>query len=123
MNFTSDGPIYLQIVDAFEDAIASGRWAPGDRLDAVRTLAKDYGVNPNTMQKALSELDQRGLTASDRTRGRFVTQEEEVISALRRKKFMELSRSWVQLAQNYHLSWKDSLEILQELWKGNSHEA
>ena len=75
-NFKSGIPIYTQIIDEMTMRIASGYYGPGDKLPSVRDLAMDAGVNPNTMQRALAELERRGLVFSERTSGRFVTKED-----------------------------------------------
>ena len=56
-NFSNDVPIYLQIMEHFKVQIASGKLEVGDKIPPVRELALEAGVNPNTMQKALSELE------------------------------------------------------------------
>ena len=81
-NFKDGVPIYTQIIDEMTMRIASGAYGPGDKLPSVRELAVDAGVNPNTMQRALAELERRGLVYSERTSGRFVTKEETVLSDL-----------------------------------------
>ena len=81
-NFKSGIPIYSQIVDEMTMRIASGIYEPGEKLQSVRDLAMDAGVNPNTMQRALAELERRGLVYSERTSGRFVTKEEAVLKSL-----------------------------------------
>ena len=91
-NFKSGIPIYTQIIDEMTMRIASGYYGPGDKLPSVRDLAMDAGVNPNTMQRALAELERRGLVFSERTSGRFVTKEDEVLKALHEdlaKKYFE----------------------------------
>ncbi len=65
--FEGGQPIYSQIVDQMSMKIASNAFRPGDRLPSVRDLATDAGVNPNTMQRALGELERRGLVFSERT--------------------------------------------------------
>ncbi|MCM1577892.1 MAG: GntR family transcriptional regulator [Ruminococcus sp.] len=82
-NFSGDVPIYLQIIGALEQMIVSGLLSPGDRLPSVRELAGEAGVNPNTMQKALTELEKRGVVYSRRTAGRFVTYDPERLKSLR----------------------------------------
>ena len=69
-DFTDNAPIYMQIVNGLQREIASGAYAPGTRLPSVRDLAMEAGVNPNTMQRALAELEQRGLVNGQRTDGR-----------------------------------------------------
>ncbi len=94
-NFKSGIPIYSQIVDEMTMRIASGIYEPGEKLSSVRDLAMDAGVNPNTMQRALAELERRGLVYSERTSGRFVTKEEAVLKSLHeelaKKYFQELA--------------------------------
>ena len=75
-------PIYTQIIDEMTMRIASNAYEPGAKLPSVRDLALDAGVNPNTMQRALAELERRGLVYSERTSGRFVTKEEAVLKDL-----------------------------------------
>lgn len=81
--FTSDAPIYLQIMDEIKLRIAQGRLKPGDKVPAVRELALKAGVNPNTMQKALSELEREGVLYSQRTSGRFVSDQSEANTNLK----------------------------------------
>lgn len=71
-NFNNETPIYLQIIDRFKMDIANGSLKPGNKVPSVRELALSAGVNPNTMQKALSELERDGYLESRRTSGRFV---------------------------------------------------
>ena len=81
-NFNNGIAIYTQIVDEMTMRIASGQYPPGGKLPSVRDLALEAGVNPNTMQRALAELERRELVHSERTSGRFVTEEEEVLNTL-----------------------------------------
>lgn len=89
--FKNGIPIYLQIVDQIKRQIVSGELAPGSRIPAVRDLAQEAGVNPNTMQRALTQLEQEGLLHTQRTSGRFVTDEEEVMRETRQ----QLSREYI----------------------------
>ena len=76
-------PIYVQIMNRVREAVAAGELKPGDRVAPVREMAQDFEVNPNTMQRALNELEREGLLVSERTAGRFVTEDKELISRLR----------------------------------------
>ncbi len=78
-SFDDNLPIYLQIIRILKSDLARGKYQPGEKLPAVRELAMAAGVNPNTMQKALSELERDGLVKSQRTSGRFVTEDKEKI--------------------------------------------
>ena len=78
-NFRNDQPIYSQLTQRLTEAIVSGIYAPGEKLPSVRDLAVEAGVNPNTVQRALTELEREGLVFSQRTAGRFVTENENMI--------------------------------------------
>ena len=79
----SDRPIFLQIVERIQTDIISGVYQPGDKLPSVRELAGIAAVNPNTMQRALSELERTGLVYSHRTSGRFITEDTQMIKNLK----------------------------------------
>ena len=81
--FDSDQPIYTQLVDRIKFAIVSGELKPGDKMSAVRELALEAGVNPNTMQRALQQLEREGLVFAQRSAGRFVTEDTAVIDRVR----------------------------------------
>ena len=85
MEFQSNIPIYIQLMDIIKMQIVSGKLKPGDKLSSVRDLAMEYGVNPNTMQKALGELEWEKLVYTVRTTGRYVTEDEELIHGLRKE--------------------------------------
>lgn len=84
-NFNTNTPIYIQIIEHIRLSIATGEYKAGDKLMSVRELAAEAEVNPNTMQKALSELERDGLLYSQRTSGRFITNDKEAISRLRKQ--------------------------------------
>lgn len=84
-NLDSSRPIYLQIIERVQMDIITGRYQPGDKLPSVRDLAQEAAVNPNTMQKALSELERSGLICSQRTSGRFITEDKELIHQMKKE--------------------------------------
>jgi len=90
----SDKPIFTQIVERIQLDIVSGVYKPGDKLPSVRDLAAVASVNPNTMQKAFTELERTGLVYSQRTAGRFITEDTAMIAELKnslaREKVIEL---------------------------------
>ena len=107
-NFKNGIPIYTQIIDEMTMRIASGEYAPGDKLQSVRDLALDAGVNPNTMQKALAELERKGLVYSERTSGRFITKDENILNELHG----ELAeRCFGELAEKLHKIGMDDSDI------------
>ena len=81
--FEANTPIYLQLMRLFSVRIACGDWKPGDRLSSVRDLAVDFQVNPNTVQRALAELEREGLVYAERTSGRFINSDAARISEAR----------------------------------------
>ena len=95
-NRDSGAPVYLQIMDDVRRRIVSGEWAPGQRTPAVRELAIEFGVNPNTMQRALFELEREELLYSERTAGRFVTEDAGVISAVRDRMAREAAETFMR---------------------------
>ena len=81
--YDTNVPIYLQLIEKIQRMIVTGEWRAGERIPAVRELALAFGVNPNTMQRALAELERDGLLYSERTSGRFVTEDQAHILRLR----------------------------------------
>ncbi len=92
--FDDGRPIYTQLVEQVQQAVAGGRYAPGEKLPGVREMAAEAGVNPNTMQRALAELETRGLLAAQRTAGRYVTQDTARIAALKGQLAQEAARRY-----------------------------
>ena len=90
--FREDAPIYTQLIAQIQQRIVGGLLGPGARLPSVRDLAAEAGVNPNTMQRALTELEREGIVHSQRTAGRFVTEDAERLRQLRE----ELARQQVK---------------------------
>ena len=84
-NLDSSRPIYLQIIERVQMDIITGRYQPGDKLPSVRDLAQEAAANPNTIQKALSELERSGLIYSQRTSGRFITEDKELIHQMKKE--------------------------------------
>lgn len=78
-----DRPIYQQLVEILTEQIVSGQLAAGDKVPAVRELAAQAGVNPNTMQRALADMEREGLVYTNRTSGRYVTEDKEMIQKIR----------------------------------------
>lgn len=81
--FDSGRPIYTQLLEQIRFLIISGQYPAGSKLPSVRDLAAESSVNPNTMQRALTELERSGLIYSQRTAGRFVTEDEKLIKQMK----------------------------------------
>ena len=83
-NLDSDRPIFVQIIEHLEYDIVSGSLSPGAKVPSVRELASEAAVNPNTMQRALGEMERLGLMRTERTSGRYVTDDEGMITSLKK---------------------------------------
>jgi GntR family transcriptional regulator len=116
ISFDNQRPIYIQLLDLFRDEIVSGSLSPGQKIESVRELALKYGVNPNTVQRALGELERLNLARSDRTRGRFVTEDDEVIQQLRFDSAQQITEDYIQAARNLQISLDDALSLVKKLW-------
>ncbi|MGT2756319.1 GntR family transcriptional regulator [Streptococcus ovuberis] len=112
--FDNNQPIYIQICNIIKLQIVTGQLQTGERLPSVRDLADIAGVNPNTIQRALSDLETQGFVYAKRTSGRFVTDNQELISLTRHLLAEEELTNFVTNMQN--LGFKDE-EILPELEK------
>ena len=88
----ADRPVYLQLVEHLQTAVVTGEYPPGSRIPPVRELAGQAGVNPNTMQRALSQLESDNLVITNRTAGRTVTEDREILENVRR----ELAKRQIQ---------------------------
>ena len=117
-NLTSDRPIFIQIVERIQADIISGRYHPGDKLPSVRDLAGEAAVNPNTMQKALGELERAGLVFSQRTSGRFITEDTTLIKNLKTSVAQEKIGEFLSLMQTLGLSDDEILTLISQTMKG-----
>ncbi len=112
---SSDRAIYLQIIEILELRIISGEYAPGERLPSVRDLAVEAGVNPNTMQKSMSELESDGIITSQRTLGRFVTTDTALISQKKRNFLRNELATLIAKTKALGYSKTELINIIQEL--------
>ncbi len=111
---SSDKSVYLQLVDIIKQKIMSGEYQPGQRLPSVRELAVDAAVNPNTMQRALSELEREGLLYTQRTSGRFVSEDSGLIAGLRRSEAEQRAREFYQEMVQTGLSADEVRQLLEK---------
>lgn len=94
--FNDDRPIWLQINEQLRRGIVIGLYPAGERLPSVRELASEAGVNPNTMQRALAQLETDGLAVTNRTTGRVVTDDSAVLKELREKMAESIIESFMR---------------------------
>lgn len=117
--FDSARPIYHQLAELMTRQIVSGVYAPGQKLPGVRELALQYGVNPNTAQRTMAELEQQGLVYSERTAGRFVTEDTEAIVRIRREAAATLAAEFLLRMEQLGYSRQQAREFL---WKQGGEE-
>ncbi len=115
MNFVFDNntPIYIQLVEQLRIHIISGRLSAGERLPSVRDLALKLKVNPNTLQKALSELEEAGLIFTERTNGKFVTEDLTLIEKERLNYANKLSQKFIFNMENIGFSKSEAMKYLE----------
>lgn len=119
-NITAGRPVYVQLVEQLEQALVAGVFPPGSRMPPVRELAADAGVNPNTMQRALQELEARGLLQAQRTAGRIVTAESGDLDALRRKRAVQLAQECLTQLRGLGLTEQEIRQLLEEVRNGSN---
>lgn len=112
--FDAGRPIYLQLCELLTHGIVSGEFTPGQRLPGVREMALQYGVNPNTAQRTMAELERQGLVYSERTSGRFVTTDTGLIAAVRRAAALEQAIAFLQKMENLGIAGDAVQELLAE---------
>jgi len=117
MEFDNNRPIYLQLLEDFKLKISSGQWKSGEKMDTVRNLAKIYEVNPNTVQRALQELEREGLAKSNRTSGRFITDDTNLIDEIAKGAFYRSCDDLITVAAELKLTKEKSIKLLDEYWR------
>ncbi len=118
-NLDSSRPIYAQIVEKVSLDIVSGKYQPGDKLPSVRDLAAQAGVNPNTMQKALSELERENLVDSARTSGRFITEDKAMIEKMREELASTQIKEFLNKMSQMGFDYEKTITLLEKLGKEN----
>ena len=113
--FDNERPIYVQLVEKIRLEIIPGKLKPGERILSVRELAITARVNPNTMQKALAELEDEWLIYTQRTNGKFVTENKELIEKMKKKLAEEKVNNYLKDMKNIGITYQEALKYLQEL--------
>lgn len=118
-DLSSDRPIYAQLMEQIELKICAGIYAPGSKMPSVRDLAQEASVNPNTMQRALSGLEDAGLLYSQRTSGRFVTEDVDLIKKSRTRLAEEYIEAFLKKMSKLGFNHEEIVEIVKNLSRGN----
>ena len=122
--FDSSRPIYAQLVERLKARILAGTYQSGGHLDSVRDLAAAAGVNPNTMQRALAQLEAEGLVRTERTSGRFVTEDIDLIEQLRAAAARNIAADFLEKMRSIGYTPQQAAELLRS-WnetEGKQHE-
>ena len=115
--FTNDRPIYLQLVEQINLRVINGTYKPGDKVPSVREIAMEAGVNPNTVQRAFLELERSGILSTQRTLGRFVTDNTNDIDKNRDELAKEQVAIFVGKLKELGLSNEDVIKLVQSYLK------
>ncbi len=113
--FDNNIPIYIQLLDYLKIYLISGVFKSGEKLPSVREFATTFKVNPNTMQKALSELESMKLIYTERTNGKFVTEDKELIEKLKDEYALTLAKSYFQGMKRIGLGKSESIKYLERI--------
>ena len=116
-NFSDDRPIYIQLMEQIQLRIISGAYKVGEKLPSVRDMASDASVNPNTMQKALTELERTGLVFSQRTSGRFITEDSNMIKDIRIELAKEQIEKFLYNMEKIGYTKQETIQIVETISK------
>ena len=111
----SDRPIYSQLMEYIKISIVSGKYKPGAKMPSVRELASEASVNPNTMQKALTELERLGLLFSVRTSGRFITEDSKMIEEMKCNLAKEEIQAFLKKMEQIGFTKEEAIETIKEI--------
>lgn len=113
--FDNERPIYIQLVELIRIDIVSGKYEKGSKLPSVRELALTMKVNPNTMQKALVELENEKLIYTERTNGKYVTEDEKKLEKTKKQLAQEKVNNYLNSMKSIGINYEDAIRYLQEL--------
>ena len=119
--FDPSRPIYAQLVERLKARILAGTYPPGGHLESVRDLAAAAGVNPNTMQRALAQLEMEGLVRTERTSGRFVTEDTDLIEQLRAAAAHEIAEEFLKKMNSIGYTPEKAAALLEH-WDAKEEE-
>ena len=114
INFDNNTPIYIQLLEYIKTYIISGKLNSGDKLPSVRDFASMFKVNPNTMQKALAELEEEKLIYTERTNGKFVTNDKKIINDIKSKYAKKIVKEYFESMNKIGISNKEAINYLKE---------
>ncbi len=110
--FSNQTPIYIQIIDNIKKDIVKGVYKVGEKIPSVRDFSAKYEVNPNTIVKALNELEDEGLILTDRTNGKFVTKDEEVIIKLKEQSVLDVKNKFFKELEDLGIDKQTAIKLI-----------
>jgi DNA-binding transcriptional regulator YhcF (GntR family) len=116
-NFNNDVPIYLQIIEHIKILIISNKYLPNEKIPSVRELSLEFNVNPNTIQKALAELENIGLITTERTNGKFVTNNLKIIKQITKETIDNKINEFLNSMKHMGIDKNEVLEILTKRYR------
>ena len=117
--FESDRPIYAQILEQIKERIIVGEYPPGSRLPSVRELATEAAVNPNTMQKALNELENMDLIYTERTNGKYVTNDYDIIENKKNELAKQKVTKYLNDMESIGINHDEAIKYLEREYKND----
>ena len=115
INFDNNIPIYIQLVEYLKKEIILGRFKPGERIPSVRDLALLLKVNPNTIQKSLTELEYQKLIYTERTNGKYVTEDKKIIEKIKNDYAKELTNKYFSNMKSIGYNEKEIIDYVKEM--------
>ena len=118
--FNNETPIYLQIIEHIKKQIISKNYLPNQKLPSVRDLSFEFKVNPNTIQKALAELEDMDLIYTERTNGKYITSDEDIIKQIKEKTIKEMTTKFFSSMNELGINKAEIIEIISKEEKGEN---
>lgn len=118
MKFDNKTPIYIQFINDIKDKIISGELKAGERMESVRSYSEIYNINPNTVQKALEKLELEQLVFTNRTSGRFITENQETIDKLKKESLQSEVSKFITSLKNKNFSQDEIKQIFEKIIQG-----
>ncbi len=122
VDFNANIPIYVQVMNDIQRKIVKGTYRPNDKIESVRDLAIQYGVNPNTIQRALQELEREGLLRSERTTGRFICDDPERIQLCRKNLAAQFAEEYLRNVNSIGMTAEEGMDLLKEASRNRRKE-
>lgn len=112
--FDNDKPIYKQLLEQLKLHIVTGKYAPNEKLPSVREFAIELKVNPNTIQRALSELENIGLIETKRTTGKFVTDDKKIMHNIKEEIINDIMSNFFRNIENLNITNKEIIDYINK---------